>query len=154
VNRRNPHPLKNCLDNFKKSCGDLDKLTKINENWKNLIGLELFQECKPLNIEKKILTIAVNHPQWRQALIYNKHKLKERIEKFGITLNEIKIIQNYENKNKNILVENLIVFFLFTVFLVFKSLKTLSRIFTYGILRKEILTTKSDLGVDIKIKIK
>ena len=56
--------------------------------------------------------------------------------------------------NKNLLVENLIVFFLFAVVLVFKSLKTLSRIFTYGILRKEILTTKSDLGVDIKIKIK
>ncbi len=61
---------------------------------------------------------------------------------------------NNKNKNKNILVENLIVFFLFTVVLVFKSLKTLTRIFTYGILKKEILTTKSNLGVDIKIKIK
>ena len=61
---------------------------------------------------------------------------------------------NNKNKNKNILVENLIVFFLLTVVLVFKSLKTLSRIFTYGILKKEILTTKSNLGVDIKIKIK
>ena len=59
-----------------------------------------------------------------------------------------------DNKNENALVDKLIVFFLFIVFLVFKSLKTLSRIFTYGILRKEILTTKSDLGVDIKIKIK
>ena len=58
------------------------------------------------------------------------------------------------NKNKNILVEKLIIFFLFTVFLVFQSLKTLSRIFTYGILKKEILTTKTNLGVDIKIKIK
>ena len=58
------------------------------------------------------------------------------------------------NKNKNILVEKLIVFFLFIVFLVFKSLKTLSRIFTYGILKKEILTNNSNLGVDIKIKIK
>ena len=58
------------------------------------------------------------------------------------------------DNNKNILVENLIVFFLFIVFSVFKSLKTLSRIFTYGIIRKEILTTKSNLGVDIKIKIK
>ena len=56
--------------------------------------------------------------------------------------------------NKNILVEKLIIFFLFTVFLVFQSLKTLSRIFTYGILKKEILTTKSNLGADIKIKIK
>ena len=59
-----------------------------------------------------------------------------------------------ENKNKNILVENVILFFFFTVFLVFKSLKTLSRIFSYGILKKEILTTKSNLGVDIQIKIK
>ena len=58
------------------------------------------------------------------------------------------------NKNKNILVENLIIFFFFVVFLVFKSLKTLSGIFTYGILKKEILTNKSNLGVDIKIKIK
>ena len=63
-------------------------------------------------------------------------------------------MSNLENKNKNILVENLIIFFFFTVFLVFKSLKTLSRVFTYGILKKEILTTKSNLGVDIKIKIK
>ena len=63
-------------------------------------------------------------------------------------------MSNLENQNKNILVENLILFFLFTVFLVFKSLKTLSKIFTYGIIKKEILTTKSDLGVDIKIKIK
>ena len=63
-------------------------------------------------------------------------------------------MSNLENKNKNILVENLIVFFLFNVLLVLKSLKTLSRIFTYGILKKEILTTKSNLGVDIKIKIK
>ena len=63
-------------------------------------------------------------------------------------------MNNLDKKNKNILVENLILFFLFTVFLVFNSLKTLSRIFTYGIIKKEILTTKSNLGVDIKIKIK
>ena len=63
-------------------------------------------------------------------------------------------MSNLNNKNKNILVENLIVLFLFTVFLVFKSLKTLSRIFSYGFLKKEILTTKSNLGVDIQIKIK
>ena len=63
-------------------------------------------------------------------------------------------MSNLDNKNKNILVENIIVFFLFTVFLVFKSLKTLFKIFTDGIINKEILTTKSNLGVDIKIKIK
>ena len=63
-------------------------------------------------------------------------------------------MSNLDNKNKNILVENIIVLFLLTVFLVFKSLKTLSKLFTYGFIKKEILTTKSNLGVDIKIKIK
>ena len=63
-------------------------------------------------------------------------------------------MSNLDNKNKNLLVENIIVFFLFTVFLVFNSLKTLSKIFNYGIIKKEILTTKSNIGVDIKIKIK
>ncbi len=59
-----------------------------------------------------------------------------------------------KNEDKNYVVENFIVFFLFIFFLVFKSLKTLSNIFSYGIFKKEILTKNSNLGVDIKIKIK
>ena len=98
LNKRNPQSLQKCLDDFRKSWENLDKLSEINKNWRKLIGLELSKECKPLKFEKKILTITVNHPQWRQALIYNKHRLKERIEKIGINLNEIKIIQNYELK--------------------------------------------------------
>ena len=90
--------MRNCLDSFKKSWKDLDKLSKLKENWEKLIGFELSKACKPLKIEKKTLTIAVNHPQWRQALIYNRHRLKESISIFGINLNEIKIIQNYEVK--------------------------------------------------------
>ena len=51
----NPQSLKNCLNDFKKSWIDLDKLTRITEKWRELIGLELFEECKPLKIEKNIL---------------------------------------------------------------------------------------------------
>ena len=90
--------MRKCLEDFKKSWEDLDKLSKLNEHWEKLIGLELSKACKPLKIEQKTLIIAVNHPQWRQALIYNKHRLKESISKFGINLKEIKIIQNYEVK--------------------------------------------------------
>ena len=98
MKKRYPSSMQNCLDDFKKSWGDLDKLSKLNESWAKLIGLELSRACKPLKIEKKTLIIAVNHPQWRHALIYNKHRLKESICRFGINLNEIKIIQNYEVK--------------------------------------------------------
>ena len=90
--------MRSCLNDFKKSWEDLNKLSNLNENWEKLIGLELSKACKPLKIEKKTLTIAVNDPQWRQALIYNRHRLKESISGFGIKLKEIKIIQNYEVK--------------------------------------------------------
>ena len=58
------------------------------------------------------------------------------------------------NKKKETLVDSIIVFILFVSVLIFKSLKTLSALFTYGIFKKEILTTKSNLGFDFKIKIK
>ena len=90
--------MRSCLNDFKKSWEDLNKLSNLNENWEKLIGLELSKACKPLKIEQKTLTIVVNHPQWRQALIYHKHRLKESISGFGINLKEIKIIQNYEVK--------------------------------------------------------
>ena len=96
LNKRYPHSIHNCLNDFKKSWEDLDKLSQLNENWEQLIGSELCRACKPLKIEKNILIIAVNHPQWRQALIYNKHRLKKRIEEIGIDLKEIKVVQNYE----------------------------------------------------------
>ena len=106
MNNRYPKSLQDCLDDFKKSWGDLDKLSELKENWRKIIGLELSQQCKPLNIERKVLTIVVNQPQWRQALIYNKHKLKDTINDFGIKLNEIKIIQNYEENNSILKKEN------------------------------------------------
>ena len=87
--------MRSCLNDFKKSWEDLNKLSNLNENWEKLIGLELSKACKPLKIEQKTLTIIVNHPQWRQALIYHKHKLKESISGFGINLKEIKICLLY-----------------------------------------------------------
>ena len=63
-------------------------------------------------------------------------------------------MNNSFNKNKSALVDSLIIFFLFISILILESLKTLLGLFTYGILRKEILTTKSKSGFDIKIKIK
>ena len=63
-------------------------------------------------------------------------------------------MNKFEKDRKNNLVGNIMIFFLFIVFILFKALKTLSMIFSYGIFKKEILTTKSNLGFDMKIKIK
>ena len=95
---RNPEALNNCLINFRKSWSDLDKMLNLSNNWTKVVGNELSKECKPLTIENNILTIVANHPQWRQALIYNKHKLKESIFKIGINLKNIRIVQNYQDE--------------------------------------------------------
>ena len=52
--------MRNCLDDFKKSWEDLNKLSNLNENWGKLIGLELSKEFYP--------TVAVEN---YQALLYD-----------------------------------------------------------------------------------
>ena len=94
-----PESLEKCLGSFRKSWSDFDTLVNLSNNWCKIVGKDLANECKPLKIEQDILTIVANHPQWRQALIYNKHKLKESIKRSGLNLKNIRIIQNYqENK--------------------------------------------------------
>ena len=63
-------------------------------------------------------------------------------------------MNNLLNKKRNNLVDSVIIFFLLISVLIFESLKTLTGFFTYGIFKKEVLTTKSNLGFDFKIKIK
>ena len=63
-------------------------------------------------------------------------------------------MNNLLNKNRSYLVDSIMIFFLLISFLIFEAVKTLSEIFTYGIFKKEILTTKSNLGFDFKIKIR
>jgi len=99
--KRKPESLENCLLTFKKSWSEIDKLLELSQNWETIVGKDLSKECKPLKIEKEILTVVANHPQWRQALIYNKHKLKDSIKSFGIKLSNIRIIQNYQSNSIN-----------------------------------------------------
>ncbi len=58
------------------------------------------------------------------------------------------------NKKIYRLSDDLIIHFIFLTILIFKSIKDLLEIFSYGIFKKEILTEESYLGFDIKIKMK
>ena len=97
--QRNPEALNKCLIKFRESWSDFDKLLQLSDDWAKVVGKELANECHPLKLENNILTIVANHPQWRQALIYNKHKLKESILGLGIKLRNIRIVQNYPTES-------------------------------------------------------
>ena len=57
-------------------------------------------------------------------------------------------------EKKNSLIDNYILLTLFLLILLFQSIKTLLELFSYGIIKKEVLTEKSNLGFDLKIRMK
>ncbi len=58
------------------------------------------------------------------------------------------------NKEFNKVVDIYIFTVIFLIILFYKSVKVLIEIFSYGVLKKEILTEESNIGFDLKIKMK
>ena len=58
------------------------------------------------------------------------------------------------NKEFNKIVDIYIFTVIFLIILFYKSVSVLIEIFSYGVLKKEILTEESNIGFDIKIKMK
>ena len=58
------------------------------------------------------------------------------------------------NKEFNKVVDIYIFTVIFLIILFYKSVRDLIEIFSYGVLKKEILTEDSNIGFDIKIRMK
>ena len=58
------------------------------------------------------------------------------------------------NKEFNKVVDIYIFTVIFLIILFYKSIRVLIEIFSYGIFKKEILTAESNVGFDIKIRMK
>ena len=58
------------------------------------------------------------------------------------------------NKEFNKVVDIYIFTVIFLIILFYKSIRVLLEVFSYGVLKKEILTEESNIGFDLKIKMK
>ena len=58
------------------------------------------------------------------------------------------------NKEFNKVVDIYIFTVIFLIILFFKSVRDILEVFSYGVLKKEILTEESNIGFDLKIKMK
>ncbi len=65
------------------------------QDWKKITGKQLSSNCTPLSIHNKVLTVGASHPQWRQALLYNRIQLIESLKSYGYNIKEIRIQQYY-----------------------------------------------------------
>ncbi len=73
-------------------------LASISQDWPNLVGEKLAQNCTPLALKGGILTIGASHPQWRQALIYTRIQLLESLRSSGHKIKDLRIQQYYPQK--------------------------------------------------------
>ena len=82
-----------CLEEIKSSWkGNVGGLI---QEWREIAGEQLALNCTPLSIQNRILTIGASHPQWRQALQYNRLELIESLKSYGYQIKEIRIRQHY-----------------------------------------------------------
>ena len=95
---RSASTISYCLEKIKESIRRESKLLAILESWENLAGEQLAQNCIPLRLQQETLFIGAEHPQWRQALIYNRIKLLSSIKSAGHKVKEIKIQQYHPQK--------------------------------------------------------
>ena len=58
------------------------------------------------------------------------------------------------NKEFNKIVDIYIFTVIFLTILFYKSVRVILEVFSYGVLKKEILTEESNIGFDLKIKMK
>ena len=93
TNAKREQSIYKCLEEIKSSWkGDVGGLI---QDWAEIAGKQLALNCTPLNIQNKILTIGASHPQWRQALLYNRLELIESLKSYGYQIKEIRIRQYY-----------------------------------------------------------
>ena len=93
TNAKKDNSIYACLEGIKSSWkGNVGGLI---QDWEEIAGQQIALNCTPLNIKNKVLTIGASHPQWRQALQYNRLELIESLKLYGYQIKEIRIRQHY-----------------------------------------------------------
>ena len=82
-----------CLEEIKSSWKE--NVGGLIQDWVEIAGKQLALNCTPLNIQNKVLTIGASHPQWRQALQYNRLELIESLRSYGYHIKDLRIRQHY-----------------------------------------------------------
>ncbi len=92
--------VSDCLTSLKLEWKKKNSIGGILHEWADIAGSQLAEHCQPISFKNRILVIGANHPQWRQALQYNKPQLVAAIKAAGHPIKDLRIQQYYPNKIK------------------------------------------------------
>ena len=88
-------PLQSCLEDLKRDWHREGSLAALWQDWPSIAGERLAPHCRPLSLQRGVLTVGASHPQWRQALQYNKPQLISALNRAGHPVRDLRIQQHY-----------------------------------------------------------
>ena len=92
-------PLSDCLDSVSRQWRRDGGLAGLWQDWPTIAGDQLAPHCRPLSLRRGGLTIGASHPQWRQALQYNRLQLLAALKSKGHPVRDLRI-QQHHNVNR------------------------------------------------------
>ncbi|AAP99474.1 MULTISPECIES: DUF721 domain-containing protein [Prochlorococcus] len=98
-NTSNPSSLSKCLDQLKVEWNKNQSIASLWQDWPKIAGPKIASNCIPLTFHGGILTIGANHPQWIQALMFNRIQLLAALKAEGHEIKDIRIKQHYPQKS-------------------------------------------------------
>ncbi len=93
-------PIENCLKEIKLSWQKNGSIAALWQEWTKLAGKDLAKNCRPLSLQRGILVVGVSHPQWLQAIQYNRLQLLGTLKAKGHKVKEIRIQQYHPQDPK------------------------------------------------------
>jgi predicted nucleic acid-binding Zn ribbon protein len=88
-------PLASCLAQLQGEWRANGNLAALWQAWPKIAGPQLAPHCRPLSLRSGRLAVGASHPQWLQALRYNRHQLLGALRGAGFTVRDLTIQLHY-----------------------------------------------------------
>ena len=88
-------PLVSCLAQLQGEWRAAGNLAALWQAWPKIAGPQLAPHCRPLSLRSGRLAVGASHPQWLQALRYNKHQLLGALRGAGFSVRDLTIQLHY-----------------------------------------------------------
>ncbi len=90
--------LSNCIDTLRVEWLKNKSIAALWKDWPRVAGKQLATNCIPLTFQGGVLTVGSNHPQWIQALIFNRNQLIAALRAEGHEIRDLRIQQHYPKR--------------------------------------------------------
>ncbi|MCT0248235.1 DUF721 domain-containing protein [Synechococcus sp. CS-205] len=87
-------PVASCLEELQHEWRRAGSLAALWQAWPRIAGNQLAPHCRPLSLHGGVLTVGAQHPQWLQALRYNRHQLLGALRGSGFPVRDLRFRQH------------------------------------------------------------